>query len=288
MQVILAPSAALAATLNPHITIEAEYGSVVIKGSLFTAAHHQPELAHRPAPCNDQEIPVCPVGGTILVSHFDLDTAGGTLRAMGVTDLFEGNEGFWNLAEFVDLNGPHKLAQSGADRQDIVRLNAFWAWSKINVFRYPRDQVTEVTELVTKAGGALRAILAGDQEMLQAGLDFETANQDLNQATFERLQGKVIVRVAKTAKEFCNHLYETPDGDVAAAVACLNLEFGSVTISLADQVEGLSCREVVQELWGLEAGGHDGIAGSPRGVPFGHDELEQVVVILDSRLEDLV
>lgn len=42
MPVLHAPSAALAATLTPTLTVEAEYGSVVMQGTRYTAAHHQP------------------------------------------------------------------------------------------------------------------------------------------------------------------------------------------------------------------------------------------------------
>jgi hypothetical protein len=78
--------------------VEAEYGSVVIEGTVYTAAHHQPSGPYvgdhvvpggRPAPCNDTAIP--PVawdveGGPVaLVSHLDLDTVGGLLRAVADT-----------------------------------------------------------------------------------------------------------------------------------------------------------------------------------------------------------
>jgi hypothetical protein len=49
------------------------------------------------------------------------------------------------------------------------------------------------------------------------------------------------------------------------AVVTFNTKFKSVTVSIADPQPGFSCREFVQKLWGPEAGGHDGIAGSPRG-----------------------
>jgi hypothetical protein len=52
---------------------------------------------------------------------------------------------------------------------------------------------------------------------------------------------------------------------VGVGIVAYNDSLGSITISLADPIKGVSCREVVQTLWGQQAGGHDGIAGSPRG-----------------------
>ena len=46
--VLHAPSATLAATLNPTLTVEAEYGSVVAEGSRYTAAHHQADPVAKP------------------------------------------------------------------------------------------------------------------------------------------------------------------------------------------------------------------------------------------------
>ena len=55
--------------------------------------------------------------------------------------------GFWELAEFVDLNGPHKLGQSGASEENLRRLYAFWAWSRNYRVLSPRDgSVLDVTD----------------------------------------------------------------------------------------------------------------------------------------------
>ncbi len=278
MQIILAPSADLAKTLNPHITVEAEYGSVVAEGSLYTSAHHQPGMEDRPAPCNDKEIPLCPPDGIILVSHLDLDTVGGCLRAMGWSEVFGSKyDSFWSLAQFVDLNGPHKLGLSGASQADLDRLYAYWAWHKVHTPRYPRDQVSDVSEVVGLAGKALIGLLDGQESLLEAGREFKAAEDALNQDTFKSLEGRIIVREAEKASQFCNHLYTTPDGEVGTIVVCLNLEFGSVTVSFADPIPGLSCREVVQELWGPEAGGHDGIAGSPRERQMSQQDVDALV-----------
>jgi hypothetical protein len=296
-RVILAPSADLAhrvlETEDVVLTVEAEYGAFVAEGRLYTAAHHQPAGTKyagthvggtRSSPCNDTNIPVLDGGdGAVLVSHVDLDTFGGCLRALGGFEGLFVYKGFWTLAEFVDVRGPHKLGRSGASERDLRALYAFWAWSKASP-RLPRDQVTDVTDLVRSAGAALVKILAGDTEMLAAGDAMRAAETDLNRRTFVRRDGPIIVRIAEVGRDFCNHLYADPSGAPASAVACYNRENGSVTISLADLVPGVSCRAIVQSLWGPEAGGHDGIAGSPRGQDMTEAGLRAVVDELLTRL----
>lgn len=314
LTILLAPSADLArgvlAASPVVLTVEAEYGSYVAEGTAYTAAHHQPAGSPfagrhvtddgRPSPCNDTDIPAI-TEGVILVSHVDLDTFGGCLRALGgFEDLFPSTGerptgasankdiadwithtmqvvNFWNLAEYVDVRGPHKLGQAQTSLRAISQLYAFWAWSKAATPRFSRDQVTDVTATVQKAGEALRRIFADDAELLAAGQTYREDEEDLNRRTFLRNEGAVIVRIAGFGRDFCNHLYVDPDGKTAPAVACYNRENGSVTISLADPVSGVSCRTILQDLWGPEAGGHDGIAGSPREKDMGEEGLQAAV-----------
>ena len=273
--ILFAPTADLARETPVDVTIEAEYGSFVWEGSLFTAAHHQKEGPYagrhqggdQPSPCNNPNIPALAKGGVIGVSHFDLDTLGGVLRAQGTSSGWFGAslDSFWQLAEFVDVNGPHKLDQAKASDEDLERLYAFWAWSAEN--RFPRaTEVTDVTDFFAEAEISLAMIFCGGKDLIEAGQAFKKAGEKLNRESFVECDGGVIVRVGPA---FCNHLYVTPEGTVAKAVAHFNTVTGSVTVSLADPIEGVSCREIVQALWGPEAGGHDAIAGSPRGVRMG-------------------
>ena len=284
---VLAPSAALASTVDAHVTVEAEYGSVVAEGSLYTAAHHQPGMEDLPAPCNDKQIPVL-TEGTVLVSHLDLDSIGGCLRTVaGTTDTLFTDEyqSFWNLAHFVDINGAHKLGESGASDEDLLRLHAFWAWSKANVSRdHSREEVTDVTETIHTCKDAILSVLKNDQAMLKAGQEMIDQTQALNEATFERVLGNVILRVTNEEKGFCNHLYTAPTGEGFAAVAAYNKEAGSITISLAESVDGVSCRDVMQGLFGMEAGGHNGIAGSPREQFMTVEQFENTATTLSENI----
>lgn len=300
IRILLASSAALAretiATKNVALTIEAEYGSFVAEGKLYTAAHHQPAGSPyagthiggaMPSPCNDHNIPsagriVATGNAFILVSHIDLDTFGGCFRATGWDSLFvDAFQPFWDLAEFVDTRGAHKLPESGASDVDKARLYAFWAWSRTNSPRFPRDTIADVTSLVNSAAGAIASILHGDTARLAQGEQFRLDGEARNGRTFRSRIGSVIIRVAG---EFCNDLYIDPSGDVALAVASLNTKTGAMTISLADPIEGVSCRALMQKLYGPEAGGHDGIAGTPREKRYSEHDVSDLAIALDAIL----
>jgi hypothetical protein len=195
-------------------------------------------------------------------------------------DLFHPqHEAFWALAEYVDLNGPHMmenyLARLGAEehyQRERACIHAFWAWSKTQP-RLQGEELQDVTALIKKGAHALRKIFAGDPDLIEAGVAFKKAEEKLNGTSCdgilnptEDLSGQVILR---QSNGFVNHLYSPPGHTGACGgVASLNTATGAVTISLSRPIEGVSCREVMQELFGPEAGGHDGIAGTPRGQRF--------------------
>ena len=285
VQFILAPSAALAKEVDATVTIEAEYGSVVVEGSLYTAAHHQKGMENLPAPCNDPEMPTLEEGA-VLVSHLDLDTIGGCLRTLRrCAFLFEEKyEGFWKLAHFVDINGPHKLLNSGASSKDLLRLYAFWAWSKAELPRFSQESLSDVSRYIISAGVAIRQIFKNDTVLVNAGKEMLRDENSLNVATLQEVRGGVLLRKTNDSTGFCNHLYTDTGGQPFKAVASYNTTQGSITISLADPIEGVSCRDVMQNMFGPEAGGHDGIAGSPREKEMTYLQFEGVA----NKLSELV
>lgn len=287
MKVLLAPTLSLARRSEPvAVSVEAEYGDTVVEGCRYTAAHHAPKWQGNPCPCVDYHIPLLREGETILISHSDLDTLGGVLRAMGRLDVLgPPAAGFWALAAFVDIHGPHRLHEAGASSKDVSRLWAYWAWAKGEP-RFPRDQVSDVTEHVNRAAQVLLLILGGDPGLLEKGAQMVREENELNQRTFVFQEGPVLVRVAEAKGDFCNHLYSTPGGTPGQAVVSLNKETGAITVSLAEPTPRVSCREIVQALWGMEAGGHPGIAGSPRGKMMEETDLEKAARLLRFVLEE--
>jgi hypothetical protein len=216
------------------------------------------------------------------LSHFDLDTLGGCLAVLGQKPE---NSQFWEAAEYVDLNGPHALkAREDVDKNVMEALHAFWAWSVQNRLFPPRDgSAVDCTEHVHRAAETITRILAGDEKLLEAGREFAAKEAELNSASFVEAASGVVVRVAAG---FTNHLYNTPDGLMRSVVA-YNTKSGAITVSFADDdARGkLNACEIVQKLWGKEAGGHAGIAGSPRGTRMNLDDLYKVVEAVRASME---
>ena len=263
VKVIAAPSWELAQTIkNPTITVEAEWGGQVLEGSVFTACHHQPGQEHWPAPCNNPSIPVIEEG-IVVLSHLDHDCIGGTLRAMGCSELFMPEfDSFWTLAEDADKNGPKVLVNHSQEDQD--RMNAVWAFLKTLPFT-PRDALKDVTATIFECRKIFQKILNGDEELLKVGREWVEYNRKLGTDSFVSRSNGVQKRIVKgldpaTGRPgFVNHLY----GD-DVAIATYVEPLGTITISLKDPIGGVSCREIMQALHGKEAGGHDGIAGGRR------------------------
>ena len=49
----------------------------------------------------------------------------------------------------------------------------------------------------------------------------------------------------------------------------------------------LSAKNIVQELWGPEAGGHPGIAGSPRGKEMTKKDLQQLAKLVNEKINTI-
>jgi len=262
------------ADFKKSATVEAEYGENVISGSAITLAHHGPRSAN-PAPClRENEV----VEGVDVIgfSHFDLDAFGGALSILGIKP---DNSGFWNLAAFIDVNGPHMISKSGARGEDIDRLYAWWAYNKSNRFpRIPRDAVLKVKyEDIESWIIALNKIMDDDPEFLEAGKTFREDEKTLNEESYIDSSDGIVIRKAHS---FVNHLYSTPEGDITKAVISFNEDTKAITLSLESPIEGLSCSEVMQKVFGPEAGGRAGIAGTPRNSAYNFEDVYKIVDVL--------
>lgn len=265
-----AVAAALAA-FGSTATVEAEYGAVTVPGSALTFAHHGVN-AGNPCPCSYPNTVAVGLNiEAVGISHVDLDTLGGVLAIQGRKPEAPS---FWALAEFMDLNGAHKLSLSGASNDDVAKLYAWWAWSEQNR-QYPnRDgSALEVSEWFDKACAAITKIVAGDETLLAAGEAHRLAGEKLNAASFRKVYGDVLFRVSDS---FTNHLYADPSGKPYRAVVAYSPKAGSVTLSYADAREQDNACKLLQEQFGPLAGGHKGIAGSPRGKRMGSVNARKV------------
>ena len=273
------------------VTVEAEYGDEVVDGTEATYAHHGKRSAN-PAPCLLANGVPSPRWGekvgrvdAIGLSHIDLDAVGGTLA---VLDQKPENDDFWKLAAFVDVNGPHKLAAAGALPEIVAKLYAYWAWVDGRKTYAPRDgSVADVTEIIEETRKLLAALLFEDTEefdqLIARGEEFRLEGEKLNADSFVELVGNVAVRVSPA---FVNHIYTTPNGQVSKGVVALNPTHGGITMSIADPIPGsiINCGRLVKYLWGDLAGGHAGIAGSPRNQRQNLKELLRAARALDTLL----
>lgn len=261
-------------TFSATGTVEAEYGSVCIEGSMATLAHHGARSGNL-CPCLEPNrfIELQAIG----ISHIDLDTLGGIAALLGRKPEAPG---FWKLASFVDVKGPHRLSEANASDEDLARLHAFWAWSESHKCFAPRDgSPLDVTKEVVAALAAIEAILADDPAMIAAGEAHRLAGEALESASFVERHGDVLLR---SSAAFVNHLYthETP----ARAVVGYSEKFKSITVSFADPGEGDNACEFVQAMWGALAGGHKGIAGSPRGQEMTLEDARYAACLLAEKL----
>lgn len=293
--IILAPTAESAMRIAEEcaageeslFTVEAEYGDTVVQGTIMTLAHHTGEWRRFAAPCNrddvKQYISENPV--TVLVSHIDLDTVGGVFRIMLGSDhaLFNSPAAveFWAAAEFVDLNGPHKLAKVESVRAQKM-LQAVWAWSSQN----RAERVTEPKSVLADVMAwlpILEKVIAEDAETLAAGQDWAAQVEAAVEGCYRPDLSSADIRVFITDSVFCNAAYRNPQtGVFARACVVLNTKFGSVTVSALDNA--FNCKDVVQGLWGELAGGHPGIAGSPRGQTMTEADLAAAVAAVKAQL----
>ena len=275
--------AALSNHHGPTSTVEAEYGDAVVSGSWATLAHHG-SRSHNLCPCleeNRQPPPDLLIG----VSHFDLDTLGGTMALLGIKP---NAPDFWRVAARIDTEGPHKLPLMGATRDTVDCLNAFWAWSEDNRVNLPRASaqgpapLVDLTDLFLKASSFITALLAGHRaDAVSAGRAWVARNEALERETLvsEYGNGAVLLR---SSDRFVNHLY----GPTAVAVVGYNTAKGSISLSFSDEGlrRGLSANDILQEVYGPLAGGHVGIGGTPRGETYTLDDAAAFAQIVADKL----
>ena len=262
MKILISSDPKSLRTAKPCITVEAEYGSTLVEGSILTLAHHGDRGGNEPPSMRPNGI----VAGaeTIGISHVDLDTLGGILSVQGTKP---GEASFWALSGFVDVNGPHRVSEAGASAADLARIQAYWAGAS-DVYPERDGSVSDVSDKLAALAVILAECLADNPARLQAGREEQAALADLNASSFRKLlPGGVILRESVGA--FVNMLYTTPTGEVGRACVTHNpsedVPNGAITASLAMPVEGVHVGNLLGEFFSPECGGHAGIGGTERG-----------------------
>lgn len=280
MKVLLAPNLQIAQTVtNPAATVEAEYGSNVVHGEKYTLAHHAVEGI---CPClyANNMFPEMQTGDIILISHIDMDTLGGVLALqMRKPDVCEG---FWDLVAYADVSGPHKVeerfAQAKTKKEKEAFLCLFACWQWLGHYRERYIELTDVTGFINKFFLFLTS-LPENKKALEAGLKWlEAKNAEIEKNLIEEIEenGKFIRVFVSTSGIFCNANYYSPNKKKSANfIVTLNEKTGAITLSVPDK--SYNCAEIMKKLFGQEAGGHPGIAGTPRGVKYTKMDLFKVV-----------
>jgi len=274
--VVSASPVALSAALEGKrsVTVEAEYGDVVVEGSLLTLAHHGSRSGN-PVPCTRENALVEGVE-VVGLSHVDLDALGGVLSVCGRKP---GPAGFWALAAHVDVNGSHKAQDHEAWAAHHLELQAYHAWSSTRRVQVPREGVLDVTEIADEGCKVLEAIFGGDAVLLAQGETWASGTRDAEAAAWI----EDIVVLDRAVRVFAGLVfgsawYRMKSGQVADAVVWYNTRTGEINLSFeAGDNSPVSAVEVMQTLFGPLAGGRRGIAGGPRGVRLGLDGLVRVV-----------
>lgn len=153
----------------------------------------------------------------------------------------------------------------------------------------PRQRYTEaidVTKQIDDTYNVVNAIVdINDPEhdkLITAGKEWaQTREKEVeDQLVYENKD----VRVFDTNGIFCAASYFSPNQNtICPATVTYNEKFKSITLAFEDGGKQLNAKEIVQELWGPEAGGREGIAGSPRNVKMTKNDLAKLVNELTER-----
>ena len=290
--IVLAPTLALAeGYAGEHYvdaTVEAEYGDICIEGKKATLAHHGPRSGN-PAPCNAEVDPLNGERTTILLSHIDLDALGGI---MALTGEKPDDKEFWKAAEYIDVNGSHHMHDLPQNVQD--KLNAFYAVEdglREEEGPVDRSSISDVTEAVAKRVSAVEIIL--DERHPEHGKYISAGKEWVEKIEAAVEQQHICdtknARVFITEGPFTAASYYSPENEkIMPATVTFNKKFDAITVAFADggNADGdKNARKIVQSLWGKEAGGREGIAGSPRGKAMTLRDLVKAVEAVEEAVE---
>lgn len=260
-------------------TVEAEYGSEIIEGDLITLAHHIEKYRHFHAPCV-QEVEKIDDDSNIVISHIDLDTLGGIAALMGIK---KENKEFWEACEFIDLNGPHHLNEVKEDiRNKIIAYNSYAAINHMNKL----NEITDVTDIILDRINIIDRILDNDIDLINDGLSFYNKEQDQIENCLLVENDNIRVFYSKNGL-FCNANYYSPKKEkIIPYIVTYNGFYDSLSFSSENGGSDISCREVMQSLFGKEAGGHTGIAGSPRNHKMNFDDYKKLIGVVNEMVNE--
>lgn len=249
----------------PIATIEAEYGSEVVKGTKATYAHHVAGWTTAPSlQPNNGDFSVEDImdsSNYILVSHIDLDVICGILSILNAYDV---RDAVREAVNFVDCNGQHKLA-SVKDAEGRAFIESYIGI--VSKFRAPFG-VEDVTDYCKMVGNILMGNKEKDTDWAELGHQVLAQKEaEAKKATVLENNGVVLFDAPENVFGL-NSAYTVEGKEYNYTVVYSN-KFKTITVAAAaGKDQPIDMVKFMQEVFGPEAGGHYGIAGSPRGVEY--------------------
>ena len=255
----------------PIATIEAEYGSTVVEGAKATYAHHVQGYTTAPSlQANNSAITaedIMDSSNYILVSHIDLDVICGILSILNAYDV---RDAVKEAVNFVDCNGQHNLFKEVSEEARRVIL-AYIGYASRN--RCPQQE--DITEYVQEL---IQSFFT--QDNYEAGLALVEGRKKAASEYLTAAVGNVALLDQPESSNIFGLNAEYIIDDVEYDyIIVFNRKFGSITMSSKAGVKGeKNMATIMKAVFGEEAGGHKGIAGTPRGKSY---SLEDATNLLD-------
>lgn len=273
MIIIKAPTAQTASdTLNldtpPVLTIGAEYGGFVCRGSKYTSAYSQPkgsEFYEHPLPKNDLNIPIVKDNEVILIKEINPQTVAGVLRAMGLKeDYFSEKylESFWGNLNFthskeIDLR--------------VKRVVEFIEEKRLGSSHYIYN--TDVTEDVISCINYLLEEIKKEPVMVKNDKNLET--------WVTSTPYNIVVR--KSFSEDTSNMFTDPTGHTNEVCVSYLEKKGKVIISSRDPK--INCREFSISKWGM-TWGFSQKSGSPDLRAITKEEFSEIIADITSYVRE--
>ena len=275
MKIILAKNLEAAKSLEkPYLSVEAEYGDTVVEGWAATLAHHVPGWTSAPALCEFDHLEKNKVDvfeeHVCLISHIDLDVIVGISHLLGIQDFS------WESKDinYVDCNGQHTLFSEHVSEMARKVIIAYVGYASINRAPFsPKEDIMDVTEYVMSTIQNFNT-----EYYYSVGLKLITdRKEEAERSLLLGLNGVALIEQAEDSKVFGLNSEYTIKNNVYDYVIVYSNKFKSVTVSAKDgNRQKINLAEFMQGIFGNEAGGHAGIAGTPRGAEFSIDDAWRV------------
>ena len=264
IKILMAPSLEKALAIkerlnDPLATVECEYGNTVVEGAV-TLAHHVEGWNTAPSLQSSNVLLESRVkrleDDYIMISHIDLDTVCGI---MAITEDYDIAEDIKKGINHVDCNGQHHLFDEEVSEDARKYILAYIGYTLSNRAPFGEEDVTEyVIKLIQNFN---------TEANYETGKSFVEGRRAEAEASLSAAIGKVaLIDQAADSKAFGLNSEYILEGVEYDYVIVFNRKFGSITVSSRLGNAGdKNMSDIMKAVFGEMAGGHRGIAGTPRG-----------------------